>query len=133
MILAVQPSYPNSRAYVLKLHRDAYPASGKFVGRTQQLSELEVWYQRAIAADRRLTALIAGAAGTGKSRLVAEFIARRTASGTPMRVVMTAANPASHHAPFSLVIDLYQAALGLPPARGRHRGWRGARMRRAGK
>ncbi|HEY5944894.1 MAG TPA: tetratricopeptide repeat protein, partial [Kofleriaceae bacterium] len=93
---------------------------GKFVGRTQQLAELEVWYQRAIAADRRLTALISAAAGTGKSRLVAELVARRTATGSPMRVIMTAANPASHQAPFALVIDLYQAALGLPPARGRH-------------
>jgi serine/threonine protein kinase/tetratricopeptide (TPR) repeat protein len=93
---------------------------GKFVGRTAQLAELETWFQRAIAADRRLSALIAGAAGTGKSRLVAELIARRTAAGVPMRVVLTAANPASHHAPFALVIDLYQAALGLPPQRGRH-------------
>src|SRR5439155_19060942 len=47
-------------------------------------------------------------------------IARRTASATAMRVVMTASNPASRHAPFAMVIDLYQAALGLPPARGRH-------------
>jgi len=93
---------------------------GKFVGRTAQLAELEVWFQRAIAADRRLTALVTGAAGTGKSRLVAELVARRTASNSPMRVVMTAVNPASRNAPFALVIDLYQAALGLPPLRGRH-------------
>ncbi len=38
MILAVQPSYPNSRAYVLKLHRDAHPASGKFVGRIENVT-----------------------------------------------------------------------------------------------
>jgi serine/threonine protein kinase/tetratricopeptide (TPR) repeat protein len=93
---------------------------GKLIGRTQQLAELEAWFQRSIAADRRLTALISGAAGTGKSRLVAELIARRTTTGSAMRVVMTAASPASHHAPFSLVIDLYQAALGLPPMRGRN-------------
>ncbi|HEU4610609.1 MAG TPA: AAA family ATPase, partial [Kofleriaceae bacterium] len=93
---------------------------GKLFGRGPQLAELEAWLERAIAADRRLTALVTGAAGTGKSRLVAELIARQAAAGTPVRVVMTAANPASHHAPFALVIDLYQAALGLPPARGRH-------------
>jgi serine/threonine protein kinase/tetratricopeptide (TPR) repeat protein len=92
---------------------------GKFIGRTQQLAELEVWLQRAIAADRRLSVLIQGAAGTGKSRLVAELVARRRAAGAPLRIVMTAATPASRLAPFSSVIDLYQAALGLPPARGR--------------
>ena len=38
MILAVRPSYPNSRAYVLKLHRDAHPASGRFVGRLENVT-----------------------------------------------------------------------------------------------
>jgi len=99
--------------------RDRLERRGKFVGRTMQLAELETWFQRAVAADRRLVALLSGAAGTGKSRLVAELVARHAASGTPMRVVTTAASPAHHLAPFALVIDLYQAALGLPPTRGR--------------
>lgn len=38
MILAVQPSYPNTRAYVLKLHRDAQPASGRFIGRLENVT-----------------------------------------------------------------------------------------------
>ncbi|MDB4962869.1 MAG: serine/threonine protein kinase with repeat [Myxococcales bacterium] len=99
--------------------RERLERRGTFVGRTAQLAELEVWFQRAIAADRRLVALLSGAAGTGKSRLVAELVARRTATGTPMRIVTTAASPAHHLAPFAMVIDLYQAALGLPPTRGR--------------
>ena len=85
---------------------------GKFVGRTAQLGELETWLDRAISTRRRLAIMIEGAAGTGKSRLVAELIARRQAAGTPLRVVTTAASPASRLAPFALVIDLYQAALG---------------------
>ncbi|HEY1556181.1 MAG TPA: protein kinase [Kofleriaceae bacterium] len=99
--------------------RDRLERSGKFVGRTAQLAELDAWFQRAIAADRRLTALVTGPVGTGKSRLVAEWIARRRATGAPLRVVMAAASPASRHAPFSAVIEVYQAALGVPPARGR--------------
>jgi len=94
---------------------------GTFIGRAVQLAELDVWMQRAIAANRRIVVLLQGAAGTGKSRLMAELVARRMAPGrVPVpRVIRTAASPASKLAPFALVIDMYQAALGLPPARGR--------------
>ena len=100
--------------------RARFERRGKFIGRTAQLAELEVWFQRAMAADRRLGLAIVGAAGTGKSRVIAEFIARRTAADLPMRVVTAAASPAMRLSPFALVIDLYQGALGLPPSRGRH-------------
>jgi tetratricopeptide (TPR) repeat protein/tRNA A-37 threonylcarbamoyl transferase component Bud32 len=95
---------------------------GTFVGRAAQLAELEAWFDRAIAADRRLCVLITGAAGSGKSRLIAELVARRTVPGAPggrALVITTAASPVSRLAPFATVIDLYQVALGLPPARGR--------------
>jgi tetratricopeptide (TPR) repeat protein len=92
---------------------------GAFVGRRAPLAELEAWFQRAISAERRLVALLSGGAGVGKSRLVAELVAHRTAAGTPMRVITVAASPAHRLAPFSLVIDLYQAVLNLPPGRGR--------------
>lgn len=99
--------------------RDRPERHGKFVGRTQQLIELEIWYQRAIAADRRLVVLLTGAAGVGKSRLVQELIARRLATNTGTRVVQTHTTAAHHLAPFALVIELYQAALQLPAGRGR--------------
>ncbi|MGE0548216.1 MAG: serine/threonine-protein kinase PknK [Kofleriaceae bacterium] len=92
---------------------------GVFAGRAAELSELAAWLQRAVAADRRLVTLVTGAPGTGKSRLAAELVARLTAENTPLRITTTAANPAHRLAPFSLIIDLYQAALGLPPSRGR--------------
>ncbi|HYJ41486.1 MAG TPA: hypothetical protein VEW08_11895 [Steroidobacteraceae bacterium] len=38
MILAIHPSYPNARAYVLKLHRDARPAAGKVIGRLENVT-----------------------------------------------------------------------------------------------
>ncbi|MGE0395897.1 MAG: serine/threonine-protein kinase PknK [Kofleriaceae bacterium] len=99
--------------------REQLARRGAFVGRAAQLAELEAWFQRAIAADRRLVVLITGAAGTGKSRLVAEHVARRTAAAGTQRVIAVAASPAHRLSPFSLVIEFYQSALGLPPARGR--------------
>ncbi|HET9472967.1 MAG TPA: hypothetical protein VFO82_03685 [Steroidobacteraceae bacterium] len=38
MILSTNPSYPNARAYVLKLHRDARPGHGKFIGRLENVT-----------------------------------------------------------------------------------------------
>jgi hypothetical protein len=43
MILAAQPTYPNSRAYVLKLHRDAQPGSGRFIGRLENVTTGETF------------------------------------------------------------------------------------------
>lgn len=38
MILATHPSYPNARAYVLKLHRDARPGAGRVMGRLENVA-----------------------------------------------------------------------------------------------
>ena len=38
MILATHPSYPNTRAYVLKLHRDATPGTGDITGRVENVT-----------------------------------------------------------------------------------------------
>jgi hypothetical protein len=38
MILATHPSYPNARAYVLKLHRDARPVTGRLIGRIENVT-----------------------------------------------------------------------------------------------
>jgi hypothetical protein len=37
MILSTQPSYPSTRSYVLKLHRDAAPLDGKLIGRLENV------------------------------------------------------------------------------------------------
>ncbi len=38
MNLAIHPSYPQARAYVLKLHRDANPATGRVIGRLENVT-----------------------------------------------------------------------------------------------
>lgn len=38
MILAALPSYPSSRSYVLKLHRDARPQDGRVAGRLENVT-----------------------------------------------------------------------------------------------
>ncbi len=91
---------------------------GLFVGRDAELAALEGWFDRAIAEDRRVVALVTGAVGTGKSRLIAELAARH-ATRAPIRVVRAVASPDDRYAPFALVIDLYQAALAVPTVRGR--------------
>ncbi len=64
MILATCPNYPNARAYVLKLHRDARPASGKLVGRLENVTTGE---QFAFANAEELLACLARDAGGSKA------------------------------------------------------------------
>ncbi|HXC59771.1 MAG TPA: hypothetical protein VN645_10680 [Steroidobacteraceae bacterium] len=41
MILSQHPSYPNTRAFVLKLHRDARPEVGRVIGLLENVSSGE--------------------------------------------------------------------------------------------
>ncbi len=91
---------------------------GAFVGRATHLAELEQALRRAVTENRRVAVLISGDAGTGKSRLVAE-LAHWLGGAAAIRLVATGASRAHQLMPFALVIELYQAALGLPPAHGR--------------
>jgi hypothetical protein len=38
MILSVHASYPHTHTYVLKLHHDAAPQHGRFIGRLEHLA-----------------------------------------------------------------------------------------------
>jgi hypothetical protein len=41
MVLDTAPLYPSDRAYVLKLHRDATPGSGRIFGRLENVASGE--------------------------------------------------------------------------------------------
>ena len=51
-------------------------SSSRFVGRRAELTRLEESWKAAVADERAATVLLAGEAGVGKSRLVAELVAR---------------------------------------------------------
>ncbi|HUQ03813.1 MAG TPA: protein kinase [Kofleriaceae bacterium] len=89
---------------------------GRFVGRGAELAELEEAYQLAKSLGTRRCALVVGAAGTGKSRVVAELVARVAASGA--HVIAAAAGPGAQLLPYALYTDVIDALLDLPPARG---------------
>ena len=60
MILSAHPSYPNARAYVLKLHRDAQPGHGKVIGRLENVTTGEQFVFA--SADELLACLVRDAA-----------------------------------------------------------------------
>ncbi|MEZ4359795.1 MAG: protein kinase [Kofleriaceae bacterium] len=92
---------------------------GKFVGRQRELAVLGMSQQRALAEHRRVIALVRGVNGVGKSRLCAEFAAFVQAQSSRTAVIVASAAPATRQAPFGLLMDFLQAALALPPERGR--------------
>ncbi|HKE15633.1 MAG TPA: protein kinase [Kofleriaceae bacterium] len=92
---------------------------GRFVGRAGELEYLAAALERALGGDRREVVAVVGGAGVGKSRLVAEFVARVEARARAPALVAVAASPAARDAPFMLVGDFLQSALGLPIRRGK--------------
>ncbi len=98
--------------------RALFERRGKFVGRGRELLELENLYQQGLQHGQRHTALVRGGVGAGKSRLVAELVARLGGALAPT-VVAASAGSANRLSPFSLIVELCQALVGTAPARGR--------------
>lgn len=91
---------------------------GRFFGRDREINQLSQALQQAIDNDRQIIVALTGPSGVGKSRLIAEFVARANRALPEPSLVAVAATPGGRTAPFSLVIELVQAALNLPPGRG---------------
>ncbi|HTE49247.1 MAG TPA: protein kinase [Kofleriaceae bacterium] len=92
---------------------------GRFVGRAAELERLGAALERALSEKRRVVIAVVGGAGAGKSRLVAEFVARVEARAHPPALVAVAASPAARDAPFWLIGDFLQSGLKLPIRRGK--------------
>ena len=101
---------------------------GRFVGRAAELERLGDALERALAERRRVVVAVVGGAGAGKSRLVAEFVARVEQRAHPLPLVAVAASLAGRDAPFWLMGDFLQSGLKLPVRRGK--AGRGATLHR---
>ncbi|MCG8419515.1 MAG: protein kinase [Proteobacteria bacterium] len=94
---------------------------GHFFGRTNELDQLSRALERTVAESRQVVVATIGPPGVGKSRLIAEFVARATEEAEPQHrpaLIAAAATPGGQLAPFGLLIDLLQALLNLPPGSG---------------
>lgn len=98
--------------------RVLFERRGRFIGRTRELAEAEAQFRLAAQHEHRRTILLRGAVGCGKSRLVAELVARLTVHYAPA-VIVASASGGSQLAPFGLIVEMCQALVGTPPARGR--------------
>lgn len=119
--------YRSRRLRVLELvgpvgHNDRLQAMrsrrGRFVGRASELNRLWQAFERSVQANSIQIVVVEGAPGLGKSRLIAEFIARLDAlEASPLLVAMASTQSAAA-APFACAIEYLQVALKLAPARG---------------
>jgi DNA-binding SARP family transcriptional activator/class 3 adenylate cyclase/energy-coupling factor transporter ATP-binding protein EcfA2 len=74
------------------------------IGRTTELEWLEVLWQRAVAGER-VTALVYGPAGIGKSRLLAEFARRAHAAGARVTLSIPDTAPAGNERVLAVLDD----------------------------
>ena len=91
---------------------------GRFVGRGAELEMLWDNFQDVVLNDAPLGIVVQGDSGIGKSRLIAEFVARLDNSPTDTLLIAIAATSQAAAAPLSMAVEHMQAALNLPPGRG---------------
>jgi DNA-binding SARP family transcriptional activator/tetratricopeptide (TPR) repeat protein len=92
----------------------AAPPVGRLVGRSAPLSVLGAAWARAIAGDGGV-AIVSGAAGVGKSRLVDELAARTGPDALVVRGVAAEVEGSPPLAPWSEALDAMASAIASPP------------------
>lgn len=107
----IGPRNHNDRAQALRNR------NGRFVGRVKELDALWASHERSLKGKTSGSILIAGTPGVGKSRLVAEFVARLDHSNPP-HILAVAAMKSAAAAPFTIAVEFLQAGLQISPGRG---------------
>ena len=95
-------------------NRSSKPPVGALVGRSGPLSVLETAWARATAGDGGV-AIVSGAAGIGKSRLVDELAARAGPEALVIRGVAAEVEGSPPLAPWSEALDEIASAIPAPP------------------
>ena len=80
------------------------------LGRERELAQLDALYQEARGEPIARAAIVGGAPGSGKSRLLEAFLAR---VGADARIVWVRADPLAEHAPFALAAEIVRQAAGI--------------------
>jgi hypothetical protein len=86
---------------------------GALVGHEREIGALEALFRAAADEEIGGAAVIVGAAGAGKSRLVRELVDRIERRGEPLSLGFVRADPARADAPFAFVGDLVRSLAGI--------------------
>jgi eukaryotic-like serine/threonine-protein kinase len=84
-----------------------------FVGRDQELAQLETIFERCAEEHVASMALVTGPAGAGKARLAHEFLRRLEARGQPVEIWLGEADPTSSSAVLIALAQVLRHAFGL--------------------
>ncbi|MEP7122617.1 MAG: AAA family ATPase [Byssovorax sp.] len=110
----------DARGLLLEGEGDAPPASrplgvepGVLIGLESEIGALEALFRGAADEELGRVALIVGAQGAGKSRLVRELVDRIERRGEPVSLWIARGDPSRSSAPFALVADLLRAMTGI--------------------
>ena len=110
----------DARGLLLEREMDPGPASrplgeepGELVGREREIDTLEALFRAAADEEIGSTALITGASGAGKSRLVRELVDRIERRSEPLSLEFVRGDPERAGVPFALIGDLIRAMAGI--------------------
>lgn len=92
---------------------------GRFIGRSEILQTIWDRYYQSMEEGQQYGVLVTGSVGVGKSRVISEFVAGLPTHASPPLLFTMVATERAIDAPFTIIINYLEVALGLPPNRGK--------------